>query len=231
MLPPGFPAYSKDLESVQAYDVPTAQQLLSDAGYPGGKDASGQQLTLEITDQNTDPRSVFVQNAWQTNLGIKVNIKEIDAGTWGTLRGKHGMPIFNAQYEYDYIDPDNLLTQLFHSDAVTAKANNTPVEKWGSPRHPWYNADYDKLCDQGGVETDVTKRIAEYQAAEKIQVTDCGQIFLTHQVIFQVWWPWLVGFPVDNTGNQVWRYLDITQFQIYVSKDVDTLKAQYKGIA
>jgi oligopeptide transport system substrate-binding protein len=231
MLMGGFPAYSKELESVQAYDVPAAQQLLSDAGYPGGKDASGKQLALEITDQGNDPRSTFIAQQWATNLGIKVTIKEVDGGTWGTLRGKHGMPIFNAQYEYDYIDPSNLLTGLFHSSAAAAKANNTPVEKWGSIRHPWYNADYDKLLDTADKEGDVAKRIQEYQAAEKIQVTDAGQIFLTHQVIFQVWWPWLVGFPVDNTGNQVWRYLDITQFQIYVSKDVDALKAQYKGIA
>ena len=231
MLPPGFPAYSKDLESVQAYDVAAAQQLLSDAGYPKGKDKSGVQLTLEITDQANDPRSTFIKQQWETNLGIKVNIKEVEAGTWGTLRGKHGMPIFNAQYEYDFIDPANLLTGLFHSDATTAKANNTTVDKWGSPRHGWYNADYDKLLDQGAVEVDPAKRIADYQAAEKIQVNDAGQVFLTHQVIFQVWWPWLVGFPVDNTGNQVWRYLDITSFQIYVSKDVDALKQQYKGIA
>ena len=50
MLPPGFPAYNKDLESVQAFDVAAAQQLLSDAGYPGGKDASGKQLALKLTE-------------------------------------------------------------------------------------------------------------------------------------------------------------------------------------
>jgi oligopeptide transport system substrate-binding protein len=231
MLPPGFPAYNKKTEALQAYDVAAAQQLLADAGYKDGKDASGKQLTLEITDQNNDPRSTFIKQQWETNLGIKVNIKEVEAGTWGTLRGKHGMPIFNAQYEYDFIDPANMLTGLFHSNADSAKTNNTPVEQWGSPRHGWYNADFDKLIDQAGTETDVAKRMAQYQAAEVIQCTEAGQIFITHQVIFQVWWPWIVGVPVDNTGNQVWRYLDITSFQVYIHKDVDALKAQYKGIA
>jgi len=231
MLMAGFPAFNKDLESVQAYDVAAAQQLLADAGYKGGKDASGKQLTLEITDQGNDPRATFYKQQWETNLGIKVNIKEVECGTWGTLRGKHGMPIFVSQYEYDYIDPSNLLTGLFHSSASAAKANNTTPDKWGSIRHGWYNADYDKLLDQADKEADVSKRMSLYQQAETIQVNDAGQIFTTHQVIFQVWWPWIVGIPVDNTGNQVWRYLDITAFQVYVHKDVDALREQYKGIA
>ncbi len=231
MLMAGFPAYNKDLELVQAFDVAAAQQLLSDAGYPGGKDAAGKQLEIELTSQGgaDDQRAPFFQQQWQDNLGIKVTIKKVEPGVWGTMRSKHQMPIYFAQYEYDFIDPANLLTGLFHSSASAAEANNTTVDQWGSIRHGWYNADYDKLCDQAGVEPDVAKRMGLYQQAETIQVNAAGQIFYDHQVIYQVWWPWLVGFPVDNTGNQVWRYLDITAFQIYVSKDVDTLKAQYKG--
>ena len=231
MLMAGFPAYSKDLESVQAYDVAAAKQLLSDAGYPDGKDASGKQLEIELTSQGgaDDQRAPFFQQQWQDNLGIKVNIKKIEPGVWGAARSKHQMPIYFAQYEYDFIDPANLLTGLFHSSESAAEANGTTADKWGSIRHGWYNADYDKLCDEAGVEPDVAKRMSLYQQAEKIQVNDAGQIFYDHQVIYQVWWPWLIGFPIDNTGNQVWRYLDITAFQIYVSKDVDKLKEEYKG--
>jgi len=233
MLPPSFPAYNKALESVQSLDLTAAQQLLSDAGYPKGKDAAGTQLVIEITSQGGAdvPRAAFLQQQWQDNLGIKVNIKTVDGGTWGKLRGSHGMPIFFGQYEYDFIDPSNLLTGLFHSDPTTAKANKTPVEKWGSPRHPWYSVDYDKLCDQAGIEADIAKRISEYQAAETIQVNDAGQIFYSHQVIYQVWWPWVLGIRADKNGNVVFRPFDLSAYDMYISKDVDALKAQYKGIA
>ena len=225
MLPPGFPAYNADLAPIQAFDVATAQSLLKDAGWEGGKKA-GVQMSLDLFDSGNDPKNLFVKQQWETNLGIKVNLKEVEGGVWGDNRSKHLMQVYKGPYEYDYVDPANLLTQLFRS--TTNPPKGTPVEKWGSPRHPWYNADYDKLVDAAGVETDVAKRMQEYQDAEKIQVTDCGQIFLTHQIIFQVWWPWLI-LPADKTGNTVYRWLDITQFQMYVHKDVDALKAQYKN--
>jgi oligopeptide transport system substrate-binding protein len=226
MLPPGFPAYNPDLAPIQAFDVATAQATLATAGWPGGKKA-GVQMSLDLYDVNNDPKNLFVKQQWETNLGIKVNLKEIENGVWQDMRSKHTMQVYKGPYEYDYVDPANLLTMLFHS--TPNPPAGTPVEKWGSPRHAWYNAQYDQLCDQAGVETDVTKRMAEYQAAEKIQVTDCGQVFITHQIIFQVWWPWLVGMQADKSGNTVWRWLDITQFQFYIHKDVDALKAQYKN--
>jgi len=232
MLMAGFPAFSKELEAVQAFDVAAAQQLLVDAGYPGGADAAGNKLVVEITSQGgaDDQRAPFFQQQWQDNLGIQVDIKKIEAGTWGAARANHEMPMYFSQYEYDYIDPSNLMTGLFHSSVSAATAHDTTPDKWGSPRHGWYNADFDALLDKADIEADVTTRLSLYQQAEAIQVNDAGQIFYDHQVIYQIWWPWVAGVPVDNTGNQVWRYLDITAFQVYISKDVDALKEQYKGI-
>jgi ABC-type transport system substrate-binding protein len=226
MLPPGFPAYNAALAPIQAFDVATAQSTLADAGWKGGKNAAGVQMSLDLYDSGNDPKNSFVKQQWETNLGIKVNLKEVEGGVWGDMRSKHTMQVYKGPYEYDYVDPANLLTMLFHSGGAP---KGTDIAKWGSPRHAWYNADYDKLTDQAGVETDVTKRMQEYQDAEKIQVTDCGQVFITHQIIFQVWWPWVKGIHPDKTGNVVYRWLDISQFQMYISADVDDLKAQYKN--
>ena len=56
------------------------------------------------------------------------------------------MPIFNAQYEYDFIDPDNLLTGLFAQRSRGKAPIIRPLIN-GVLRHRWYNADYDKLRD------------------------------------------------------------------------------------
>jgi oligopeptide transport system substrate-binding protein len=230
MLPPGFPAYNPELDSIQAFDVAAAQQLLTDAGYKGGVDPkTGKPLVVIINDAGVSARLVYVKQQWETNLGISVNLKANESGVWGNNRAKHLMSIFSTGYEYDYVDPYDLLTMLFHSDPNSAASNKTDITKWGAGYYPWYNADFDKACEAAGSETDSTKRIADFQTAEKILVTDCASIFMAHQVMFQIWWPWILGIKPDKSGNLAFRFLDATTMQIYVSKDVDALKAQYKN--
>jgi len=72
-----------------------------------------------------------------------------------------------------------------------------------------------------GREVDEQKRTALYQQAERILVEDVGAVFLTHMVTHQVWWPYLTGFEPDRAGNVVFRYLDISRFQMYIRSDVD----------
>jgi hypothetical protein len=40
-------------------------------------------------------------------------------------------------------------------------------------------------------------------------------------VTHQVWFPYLTGFEPDKNGNIVFRYLDISRFQMYIRNDVD----------
>jgi ABC-type transport system substrate-binding protein len=119
------------------------------------------------------------------------------------------MQIYKGPYEYDYLDPANMLTMLWKSTS----------EK-GSPRHAWKNDKFDRLVTDAPKETDEAKRIAMYQEAEKVLVDeDPGAAFITHQVMFQIWWPYVTGIPADESGNVVWRGLDITLFQAYMRND------------
>ena len=147
-----------------------------------------------------------------------------NAATWGQDRADHKMQVNIGTYEYDFVDPSNLLTGLFRS--VPAPAGKS--EPWGSPRHNWKSDAYDALVNAADTETDVAKRIKEYQDAQKILITDVGVIFLAHQVVFQIWWPWLTGFHPNKEGNVIYRWLDIAFSQGYITQDVDALKASYK---
>jgi ABC-type transport system substrate-binding protein len=120
------------------------------------------------------------------------------------------MPIYQGQYEYDFLDPANMLTRLWRSTS----------EK-GSPRHAWRNEKFDELVTQAGREIDEQKRIGLYQEAERILVEDVGGLFLSQSVTYQIWYPYLTGFEPDKTGNVVFRYLDISRFQMYIRSDVD----------
>src|SRR5260370_7409960 len=82
----------------------------------------------------------FVQQQWMTNLGVASEIVE-NAATWGQDRVGHKMQVNIGTYEYDFVDPSNLLTGLFHS--IPAPKGKT--EPWGSGRHNWNTHAFDNF--------------------------------------------------------------------------------------
>jgi len=152
----------------------------------------------------------YIKDQWERYLDITVNLQILESAVWGARRVQHAMPLYCGEYEYDFLDPANLLTRLWRS-----------TNEQGSPRHAWRNPRFDELVTQAGREIDEPKRLSLYQDAERVLVEDVGGIFLTHMVIHQVWHPYLTGFEPDENGNTVFRYLDISRFQMYIRNDVD----------
>lgn len=209
MLPPDFPAHNSELKSIQDFNVEKAKVLLAEAGFPGGRDASGNQLVLEMYSRGRDVLMEYIKDQWERNLDIAGNLQILEGSVWGARRAAHSMPLYVGEYEYDYLDPANLLTRLWRSTSAN-----------GSPRHAWKNERFDKLVAQAGREIDEAKRFSLYGDAERVLVEDVGGIFLTHMVVHQVWYPYLTGFEPDKNGNTVFRYLDISRFQMYIRNDV-----------
>lgn len=221
MLPPGFPAYNPELKANQQFDLEAATAALTASG------VNPASVTIDLFANSAagveGQIMQFVKQQWEANLGISVNLQVVEAGVWGQNRADHAMQAYRGPYEYDYVDPSNMLTGLFRS--VPAPEGKT--EPWGSPRHPWKSEEFDRLVTEAGAEADVETRIQMYQQAEEILSSDVGVIFLAHQVVFQIWWPWLVGMAPNAAGNVVFRWLDISRFQMYIHQDVDELKANY----
>ena len=215
MLPPGFPAYNSELKAAQIFNLEQAKASLTASGVDLAS------VNIQLYSNGRDVFMEFVKQQWETNLGIKVTLNQLEGGVWGQNRAEHKMQAYRGPYEYDYPDPSNMLTGLFRSGA----APEGKVEPWGSPRHPWKSDEFDTLVTAAGSESDVKKRIQQFQDAERLLVEDIGAIFLAHQVVFQIWWPWIVGMAPDKTGNSVFRWLDISRFQMYIHKDVDEMKA------
>jgi len=217
MLPPGFPAYNPDLADYQIFDLERAQESLTASGIDPAT------VTIELYSNARDVFLEFVQEQWQTNLGITVNLNVLEGGVWGAERAAHNMQAYRGPYEYDYVDPSNMLTGLWRS----TPAPEGQEEPWGSPRHSWKNDEFDQLVTAAGGEGDIETRLQMYRDAETLLVDEVGAVFLAHQVVFQIWWPWLVGMHPDRNGNVVYRWLDIAFSQMYIRNDVDDLKANY----
>ncbi len=210
MLPPDFPAHNPELKSLQNFNVEKARTLLAEAGYPNGRDASGNQLVLEMFSNGREIALEYIKDQWERYLDISVNLQIVEATVWSAKRARYEMPVYQSQYEYDFLDPANLLTRLWRS-----------ANEKGSPRHAWYNQKFDELVTKAGSEIDEQKRIGLYQDAERILVEDVGGLFLSQTVTYQIWYPYLTGFKPAENGNVVFRYLDISRFQMYIRNDVD----------
>jgi len=210
MLPPEFPGHNSELEPVQNFDLEKARALLTESGYPDGIDSSGNPLVLEIFSNGRDVVMEYVKDQWERNLGIIVMLQILEGAVWSVRRSRHELSLYRGQYEYDFLDPANMLTRLWKSTGAN-----------GSPRHAWRNERFDMLVADAGRELDEPKRLGLYQDAERVLVEDVGAIFLTHMITHQIWYPYLTGFEPDNKGNVVFRYLDIARFQMYIRDDVD----------
>lgn len=225
MLPPGFPANNPELKPIQAFDLAAAKASLEKAGYKDGIDpATGKPLKLTWTTRAADGTlPQYVQQQWQANLGIQVVLDNKENAVWRDMRIKHTLPIFHNMYEYDYMDPANLLAAIWRSIPGPKGEKD-----WGSSQLPWHNEQFDALCTQAGQEVDVAKRIQEYQDAEKILVSDVGGIFLYWQLIFQTWWPYVTGWKPNKDGVVEFRYLDVARYYYYIRNDVDNFrKSEY----
>jgi len=74
---PGNPAYNPDVDELYPYDPEKAEQLLAEAGYPGGKG-----LTVQIvTHQRRVEISEFLQNSLMA-VGIDAKLELLEQAAW-----------------------------------------------------------------------------------------------------------------------------------------------------
>ena len=108
----GTEAYFKD------NDVATAQKLLADAGYPGGK---GFPAFTYLFNTSAKHKAIAeaIQQMWATNLGIKCTLRNEEFGVFLQDRSALNYDVSRAGWTADYADPNTFL-DLY----VTGSGNN-----------------------------------------------------------------------------------------------------------
>lgn len=167
IIAPGLPGHRD--ANLYNYDPDKARALLDEAG------ASGLTLTLDILNKTERLTAAQVVQANLADVGITVEIKQNDSGTFWTLGDKNG----------DYWNKLQLIIGRFSMQPdpswATAWFTSDQIGVWNWER--FNSPEFDALHKQGLVETDPAKRDAIYREAQDLMEESGCYVFLTHEVV------------------------------------------------
>lgn len=196
VIPRGLPVYNEQMRGY-VYDPDKVQQLLADAGYPGGKGLKP--LTLTV---NNDPghRQIALEIARQLGLqGITVQVQVQDWGYYTKQITNMQLSFFRLGWKADYADADDFLYTLFHSSTA------------GSNLVGYKNPQVDKLLDDARAQyNDEGARAKLLKRAEEVVVDDAPCLWGFQRKTTVLLGRDVRDFQVDCMEQVNWREMGIS---------------------
>jgi ABC-type transport system substrate-binding protein len=181
VLPPNLPGYDAAIAGYD-HDPNKARALLEQAGLARG-------FSFDLWMRADQTLLMLGQSVQQdlAEVGIKARLKPV---AWGpfleAIRDPHTAQAFMTGWEADFPDPENFL------DALLSRG------EWGSNNDSfYYNPEFQQLIDEAKDETDLQKRYALYDQAEKIAVADAPWVFLYYPVTYVIRQPWVRDYEIN----------------------------------
>lgn len=183
IIPPGMPGYQPNYAGLP-YDKARAKSMLQTA-YPDINQMP--QVTFSYSNsQLPQSEAIALQQMWQTALGIQVKLLSVEPDAYNDEMAKDEIQFGFKQWNADFPDPYNWLALNLVS---TAPNNNGQ----------WHNPTFDQLVMQAE-QTSADARIALYNQAEQIAITDVAWLPLDHQTISAIIPPWIHGVSLNGEG-------------------------------
>jgi len=163
-IPLGMPGFNPNIKGY-TYDKEKAKQLLSEAGYPGGK---GLSLTLVTGNEEIQKTIAIAFQEQLKDFGINLQLEQMLQATLISKQEEGVFPFWRASWGADYFDPENFMA-LFYSKNVTPKGPN---------RVGYSNPVIDKMYEDALKITDFSERQKIYDEMQKIVIEDAVWLYL-----------------------------------------------------
>ncbi|MDB2370784.1 peptide ABC transporter substrate-binding protein, partial [Gammaproteobacteria bacterium] len=153
--PPGSAGYEPDTEV--PFNPELAKLLLAEAGYEDGKNFPLLEILFN-TQEGHRKIALAIQQMWQENLGISVQLVNQDWKVYLAREMTGDFQISRAGWIGDYEDPNTFLDTL--------RPNR------GNNKTGWENKEYDRLVELANKTNDQEKRYEYLNEAEKILIDE-----------------------------------------------------------
>jgi ABC-type transport system substrate-binding protein len=186
IFPHGLIGYNADLDEIP-YDPEGAKALLEEAGYGDGFEMD---LCYSSDAGQTTKDLLEIVAAQWGQIGVTVNVVEIDEGSYLDKRAAGEIEAYKAEWSADFNDPDNFIYSFF--------GNTGNIERRG---FGYTNEEaIARVAAARGI-VDEDERLAEYQDLEKliIQEDACWVPLYSRQHLYVVN-PRVSGFTVSWNG-------------------------------
>jgi ABC-type oligopeptide transport system substrate-binding subunit len=196
IIPPGMPGYQAGYQGIP-YNPSKAKALLQSV-YPDVTKVP--QITFSYPNsQVSTSEAVALQQMWQNALGIQVKLLPVELTAYNMETANHEVQFGFTQWTADFPDPYDWLTL----NLTTNAPDNSGL---------WSNPTFDSTVMQAEEETG-DARIALYNQAEQIAITDVGWLPLDHETLSAVIPSWVHGVSLNYTGLYFGDWSDVYLLQ------------------
>ena len=189
--------------------IEQAKQLLSQAGYPKGRDPrTGQSLKLYYDTVARGPDSKAQLNWWRkqfAKLGIELVIRSTDYNRFQDKMQKGNAQMFSWGWNADYPDPENFLFLLY--------GNNGKVQHHGENAANYANERFDRLFEQMKNMENNPQRLAIIQEMTAIIRQDAPWIWGIHPQSYVLYHQWYHNVKPNLMANNTLKYKRIDSSQ------------------
>lgn len=189
ILGPGIPGYNPDNPGFE-YNPEKAKQLMTEAGYPNGFKVENWQSK----DETFYRRNIAIQ-AMLKEIGIEMEIQQMDAASWRQARAEGKIPLHLGNWWADIPDPDNYMYTLLHSTQDPLRSLN------------YKNPKVDELIEKARTLNDMDERVKLYQEAEMIAIyEDVALIPIFHKIEYYIVQPYVKDVKFTPIGVGTYNF-------------------------
>ncbi|MFI5091717.1 MAG: ABC transporter substrate-binding protein, partial [Terriglobales bacterium] len=199
LITKGLIGYGGDnTDPLAKFDATQAKSLLQQ-GDPDGSKTKNLTYTYDTGNPLTAAAAQFLQDQWQTNLGVHVNLQAVDHSAFikGYLSGKYALA--RNGWQADYNHPQDWVDNLW------GKIPGCPDANCGSG---YDTSAYDAAVAKADAEP-LTQAVPEYQAIMKMLEDDATYIPLFYSVGAFLIKPYVVGAGTNNFFDYYWDQIQI----------------------